>query len=216
VKIKLIIFDLDGTLVDSSTDITNALNYAVEPFGFEKLTVEKTVGLIGEGVSRLIEKRLGRKAAELKDIVLSRFLEFYSMHLADFSAVYPGVSETLQMLGDYRKTVISNKREDLSKRLLKDLGLSFFFDLVWGSDSVHEKKPSPVPVLEMLKKMSCEPEEAVIVGDSTYDINAGRAAGVVTVAVSYGYGKRALLRDADFIIDTIRELPPRLGVLNDS
>ena len=213
-KIKLIIFDLDGTLVNSIVDITNALNYAVGPYGFEQLTVERTTGMVGEGVTRLIEKLVGQKAADLKDVVLKRFLEYYSEHLTDLTVPYPGVPETLEMLGGYRKAVISNKREDLSRRLLENLGLSGYFEVIWGSDSVPEKKPSPAPVIEMLKKISCGPDEAVMVGDSNYDIEAGRAAGVRTVAVSYGFREVSLLKDADFIIDNMTELTFRLDLLN--
>ncbi|MFZ2197305.1 MAG: HAD-IA family hydrolase [Thermodesulfovibrionales bacterium] len=213
-KIKLIIFDLDGTLVNSIADITNALNYAVGPYGFEQLTVERTTGMVGEGVTRLIEKLVGQKAADLKDVVLKRFLEYYSEHLTDLTVPYPGVPETLEMLGGYRKAVISNKREDLSRRLLENLGLSGYFEVIWGSDSVPEKKPSPAPVIEMLKKISCGRDEAVMVGDSNYDIEAGRAAGVRTVAVSYGYRKVSLLKDADFIIDNMKELTFKLDLLN--
>ena len=123
-KIKLIIFDLDGTLVNSIADITNALNYAIGPYGFEQLTVERTISLVGEGITRLIEKLVGQKAdlkaTDLKDVVLKRFLEYYSEHLTDFTVPYPGVPETLEMLGNYRKAVISNKREDLSRRLLEN------------------------------------------------------------------------------------------------
>ena len=112
-KIKLIIFDLDGTLVDSSVDLTNALNYAIGPYGLEKLTVTKTISLVGEGVTSLIGKLLGQAATDLKDVVLNRFLDYYGEHLTDFTVPYPGVRETLEKLGNYRKAVISNKREDL-------------------------------------------------------------------------------------------------------
>jgi phosphoglycolate phosphatase len=212
--IKLIMFDLDGTLVNSSVDLTNALNYAIGPYGLEKLTVEKTISLVGEGITRLIEKLLGEGLTEIRGIVLERFLEFYSAHLTDHTVVYPGVRETLASLGDYRKAVISNKREDLSRRVLENLGLSGHFDIIWGSDSVPEKKPSPIPVQEMLRKFSCASEEAVIIGDSTYDIEAGKAAGVRTIAVSYGYREVGLLKDADFIIDRMEDLISRLETFN--
>ena len=213
-KIKLIIFDLDGTLVNSSVDITNALNYAIEPYGLEKITVEKTISLVGEGITRLIEKLLGERRTDIGGMVLERFLEHYSEHLTDFTVPYPGVRDTLEMLGNYKKAVLSNKREDLSRRLLDDLELSGYFEIIWGSDSVPEKKPSPVPVLELLKQASCGPDEAVIVGDSNYDIEAGRAAGVRTVAVSYGYRDVNLLKDADFIIDSMKELTFKLDIFN--
>ena len=214
--IKLIIFDLDGTLVNSSVDITNALNYAVEPYGLGKLTVEKTISLVGEGVTRLIEKLLGQKWGDLRDVVLERFLDYYSEHLTDFTLPYPGVRDALEMLRDYKKTVISNKREDLSRKVLENVQLSGYFEIIWGSNSVSEKKPSPVPLLEMLKRFACSPDEAVIVGDSTYDIAAGKAAGVRTVAVSYGYREAKLLGEADFIIDSMKDLPARLDILNAS
>ncbi len=213
-KIRLIIFDLDGTLVNSSVDITNALNYAIGTCGPEKLTVEKTISLVGEGINKLIDRLLKERWADRKGVVLDKFLEYYSKHLTDFTVPYPGVRETLEILTDYQKTVISNKRTDLSVRVLENLELSGYFDIIWGSDSVTEKKPSPVPVLEMLKQLSCVPEEAVIVGDSNFDIEAGRAAGVKTVAVSYGYRDMHLLKDADFIIDCMKDLPAKLDMLN--
>jgi phosphoglycolate phosphatase len=213
-KIKLIIFDLDGTLVNSSIDIMNALNYSIAPYGFEQLTLERTLSLVGEGVTRLIEKLVGPKSADLHEVVLKRFLQYYSEHLTDYSVPYPGVRETLETLKNYRKAVLSNKREGLSRLLLEKLGLAGYFDIIWGSDSVPEKKPSPVPVLELLKKVSCKPAEAVIVGDSNYDIEAGRAAGVRTVAVSYGFRSAELLKDADFIIDSMNELTSKLDIIN--
>lgn len=213
-KIRLIIFDLDGTLVDSSVDITNALNHAIVPYGLDKLTVEKTVNLVGEGLTRLVEKLLGDERTDIKPAVLERFLAYYTEHLSDYTIPYPGVRETLEKLGEYRKVVISNKREALSKRLLADLRLLQYFDAVLGSDSVKERKPSPEPVLKIMSLLSINPKEAMIVGDSTYDINAGRAAGVTTVAVSYGYREVRLLQDADFIIDDIGQLVPLIEKMN--
>ena len=212
--IRLIIFDLDGTLVDSGIDITNALNYAVMPYGLDEITVEKTVGMVGEGLSRLIEKLLGKDRADIMPQVLERFIQYYSGHLADFTRPYPGVRETLERLPQYRKVVLSNKRENLSKRLLEMLGLLKYFDIVLGSDSVEERKPSPKPVLQILNMFSLKPEEAVIVGDSNYDIDAGKSAGVKTVAVTYGYRSPEFLRGADFLISGMGELILKLDELN--
>jgi phosphoglycolate phosphatase len=208
--IKLILFDLDGTLVNSIVDITNALNYAIEPHRLEKMTVEKTAGMVGEGLTRLVEKMLGSERATLRNDVLDRFIRYYSEHLADFTRPYPGVRETLETLAGYRKAVISNKREGLSRRLLEDLGLVSYFDIIFGSDSAEEKKPSPKPILRILEIFGLRPESAVIVGDSNYDIEAGRAAGIWTAAVTYGYRDASLLRGADVMIGDIRELPLRL------
>ena len=92
-NLELIIFDLDGTLVDSGMDITNALNYAITPYGFKPLTVEDTIKMVGEGLTRLIEKILGDNNASIKDAVLDRFIKYYSEHLTDFTKPYPGVTK---------------------------------------------------------------------------------------------------------------------------
>lgn len=205
--ITLIIFDLDGTLVNSSVDITNSLNYAIEPYNLEKMTVEKTVGLVGEGLTMLVEKMLGRENARIMPDVMDRFIRYYSEHLTEFTVPYPGVPETLEKLADYRKAVVSNKREALSKKLLDTLKLSHYFDVILGSDSAGERKPSPKPILQILEVVKVKPAEAVIVGDSNLDIEAGKGAGIRTIAVTYGYRGVEFLSGADSMIDHFPELP---------
>lgn len=206
--VKLIIFDLDGTLIDSSIDITNAINYAIEPYGSRPLTVEETIGIVGEGITKLIEKLIAMNGiAADRDIVVVRFLKHYSDHIVDNSPAYPGVKETLKKLKGYKKAVISNKREALSKKILDELDLSEYLDLVVGSDTTPERKPSPVPVQYALSRLGIKPEEAVIVGDSNFDIEAGKAAGIRTVAVTYGYRPVEMLQGADYMIDRMEELP---------
>ncbi len=212
--IKLIMFDLDGTLIDTAQDITNALNFALEPYGIENLTAEDTKKLIGEGVSRLMEKVLPVEKMHLQSKVMDRFLEHYSVHLTDTSKEYPYIRETLDILTHLKKAVISNKREDLSKRLLEEIGLSEYFDLIIGSDTTVEKKPSAVPVLHVISKLGLRPDESIIVGDSNYDIEAGKKAGVKTVAVTYGYRPRETLLEADYLIDNFRELVPLVQKLS--
>ena len=199
-KIRLIIFDLDGTLVDSSRDITNALNYALKPYGFKTMTVEETVKLVGEGIARLTEKVLGTEKIGLKDDVLKRFLAFYSEHLSEHTRPYPGVTETLNKLSAYGKAVISNKREGLSRRLLEELGMASCFNHILGCDSTPEKKPSPLPILTVLKRDGLTPAQALMVGDSNLDIEAGGKAGVITVGACYGYRPLEALMAADFLI----------------
>jgi phosphoglycolate phosphatase len=211
-QIKLIIFDLDGTLVDTSRDITNALNYAFKPYGLKELSVEDTIKMVGEGITRLIEKLLGDEKIQMRDIAIKRFLDYYSKHLIDYSSIYPHVRETLQKLNDYKKAVISNKREYLSTRLLDKLGLLKYFDLVVGSDTTSERKPSAIPVIYVFTKLGVNPDESIIVGDSNYDIEAGKKAGLKTVAVTYGYRKKQYLMDADYIIDSIKDLLALLDI----
>jgi phosphoglycolate phosphatase len=221
-QIKLIIFDLDGTLVDSSIDISNAINYAIEPYGVKPITIQETISLVGEGITRLMEKIVERskktedrsQTKEIdKDILVERFLEHYSIHLIDNTTVYPNVKETLEQLNGYKKAVISNKREVLSVRILDNLGLLKYFDLVVGSDTTSERKPSPIPIFHVLSRLNIKPEETVIVGDSNFDIEAGRAAGIKTIAVTYGYRPVELLKDADYMIDKMSELVNILRLL---
>lgn len=217
--VRLIIFDLDGTLVDSSVDITNALNYAVELYGIRPLKVEDTIKMVGEGISRLIEKLIagsftGSEPGSMKDALTERFLEHYTAHIIDYTRAYPGVRETLERLSEYKKAVISNKREALSKKTLEGLELMRFFNYVVGSDTTPEKKPSPVPVLKVLNELSVIPEEAVMVGDSNYDVDAGKAAGVTTVAVTYGYKPVEMIRHADYMIDRMGGLSALLERIN--
>jgi len=217
--IKLIVFDLDGTLADTGQDITNALNYALEPFGVRKYSLEETKAMVGSGISTLLESLLptappipplvrgGKEGvANAKEAAISRFLDYYDNHLIDNTYTYVHVPETLAKLTGYKKSVISNKREIYSKRVLEGLNIMQYFDLVWGSDSVREKKPSPVPVLDMLKHFNVSDREAVLVGDSNYDVEAGKAAGIKVIGVTYGFRSREFLKDADYIIDSFDEV----------
>jgi len=217
--LRLLIFDLDGTLIDSSKDITDAINYAITPFGVKPLTVNEIKERVGSGITKLIEallpyEEIKRLSGNPGEEAIRRFLEYYSMHLLDNTGSYLGVRETLQKLAAYKKAVISNKREVLSKRILEGLGLLRFFDVVLGSDSVSEKKPSPVPVLEVLGRLGASKDEAVMIGDSNYDIESAHAAGVKIIAVTYGYRSKEDLKSADFMIDSFKELLHILPQIN--
>jgi phosphoglycolate phosphatase len=214
-SLNLIIFDLDGTLVDTVQDITNALNYALLSHDIKNLTVKETMRLVGEGVTRLVEKVLPVAKEHLKDDVMKKFLEYYSEHLIENSKEFPHVRETLENLNHFKKAVLSNKREVLSKRLLEELKLEKYFDIIIGSDTAGEKKPSPVPVLYLISKLTVRPEESIVVGDSYYDIEAGEMAGLKTVAVTYGYQPKELLKKADYLIDDLRELVPLLQLIKE-
>ena len=222
--LKLLIFDLDGTLTDTAQDIADAINYALKPFGQKKYSVEETKAMVGSGISKLLESLLPASPTQdgairgpsAKEIVINRFLEYYSEHLLDNTKTYPYVKETLSKLGNYKKAVVSNKRETLSKSILEGLGIFEFFDIVFGSDSVPEKKPSPVPILDLMKRFDIPKNETIIIGDSNYDVEAGRAAGIRTVAVTYGFRSREVLKDADFIIDSFNELPDIISKINET
>ncbi len=229
--LKLLIFDLDGTLVDTSRDITNAINHAIAPFGVKSLSIETAKSMVGSGISKLLRELIepGIKTQETtkknvnkavaqdsSEEAIERFLDHYSRHLLDNTKPYPQIKETLSKLKGYKKAVISNKREMLCRQVLEGLGLSVFFDIILGSDSVSGKKPSPIPVFEVLKRLGISRDETIMTGDSNFDIEAGKAAGIKTIAVTYGYRSKELLKDADFMIDSFEELLPLLPRINKS
>ena len=211
--LKLLIFDLDGTLADTSLDLTNSINYAVVPFGAKQYSVEETKMMVGSGITNLLHSLIPDKGifkydpkADPFEEVSKRFLSYYSAHLLDDTTAYPNVKETLSTLKSYKKVVLTNKREGFSKEILKGIGLLDLFDIVFGSDSLSEKKPSPLPILEIMEKFGVSKDEAIIIGDSNFDIEAGRAAGIMTIAVTYGFRPVEMLKDADFIIDDFSDI----------
>lgn len=209
-SIKLIIFDLDGTLIDSIADITCAVNYAIIPLGFEKKENEEIGKLVGGGISGLIGSILEGYGKNDVDLAIDRFMDYYSLHPVDHTLLYPGVLECLDELADYKKGVISNKREVLVKKILAELGVAGRFCEIFGSDSAAEKKPSPLPVKKMMDLAGVKKEHTVIVGDGEADIGAGRAAGIKTVSVTYGYRTKDQLVGADYYIDAMSDFPSLL------
>jgi phosphoglycolate phosphatase len=205
--IKMIMFDLDGTLVDSSMDICNAINYAIEGSGMSPVSIQETIGLIGEGITKLFDVLTARQNISLPaEPLIARFSEYYAGHMLDNTTLYPGVTEALAALDCCNKAVITNKRERSSVRILEAFGIAKYFDLVVGSDTAPERKPSPVPLLFALSKFGVSPSESAMVGDSSYDVDAGLAAGAITIAVTYGYRPVEELRKAHYIVNRMSDV----------
>jgi phosphoglycolate phosphatase len=213
--IRLLIFDLDGTLVDSVRDICEALNYAIGPSP-EPVSLEETKAMIGEGVTTLLAKLLMQRHVTTERTVLLRsFLDYYSSHLNIHTAPYPGVRETLDSLSGYKKAVVSNKLQRLSVRVLELFNLIDYFDYVMGGDMTPERKPSPKAILPVLEQFKVKPAEALLIGDSIYDVEAGYSAGVKTVAAMYGYGGQGFAERADYRINDFGDILKIVRELND-
>jgi len=207
VALQLILFDLDGTLVDSATDIANAFNYSIGLHGIPPISRTEIETILGEGMTLIMKKFDEWKSLGVDPATIRKhFREYYLEHIAVYSAPYPGVEDTLQRLKDFKKAVVSNKLEVFTMKTLRQLRLLQYFDLVVGGDSGPERKPSPQAILSVLSKFSVPAEETLMVGDTSYDIEAGRGAGVKTAAVTYGYGSSGFTDGADFTLDTFPEL----------
>jgi phosphoglycolate phosphatase len=204
----VLIFDLDGTLVDSKKDLTASVNYIRHKFDLPALTEEQIARFIGDGALMLIRRTLAAKANETNvQQGLEMFLSYYRIHMLDNTVLYPGVRETLDMLADCKLAVLTNKPVHFSRAMLDGLGLYSKFDVVYGGNSFERKKPDPVGVHRILSDMNGQREKTWMIGDSAVDVLTGRNAGVATCGVTYGYAA-STFADAspDFLIDRFSEL----------
>jgi phosphoglycolate phosphatase len=207
-KIDLIIFDLDGTLVDTRQDITNSVNYARKMFGLPPLDVDTVIKHVGNGVKKLMERSLPENQRDKVQEAVSHFREHYKDHALVYSRLYPGVEDTLSHFQNKKLAIISNKPEEFSRHVLKGLNVDNYFDLILGGDSLPVMKPNPEPILRVLDAVRVVPDKAVMVGDGIADIEAGKRAQVLTCAVSYGFRKKEILLAVkpDFMVNDILEL----------
>lgn len=205
---KLLIFDLDGTLIDSLSDLTAAVNLLRYSRGMTNLSRSDVRSLVGQGARRLVERALPRLSPEETDRALADFLAYNRKHIADRTVLYPGVRETLAALEGlgFKLAIVSNKNEDLCCRVLDALTIRDFFCGLLGADSLPERKPHPAPLLKLMEFFAVSPGETVMIGDSINDIDAGRGAGVTTVGCSWGYGQPGELTNADYRISSFPEI----------
>jgi phosphoglycolate phosphatase len=206
--VRAAFFDLDGTLVDSLLDLTDAVNHIRGAFSLAPLTEDAVRLKVGKGARNLIEQVLPGHAAPDISRALNLFLEFNARHIADKSRLYHGIPETLDGLAarDIRMVVISNKHEELSRLILRELGIHDRFENICGGNTYPECKPSPLPLLKEAAKLGCAPFECVMVGDSINDIEAGKRANITAIACTWGYGSRDELAGADCFVHTPLEL----------
>ena len=211
--INLIVFDLDGTLVDSLPDLAVAANYALRQLRLPEHPPAEHRKMIGGGEKNYVRRFLGPDHQDLFDQALDLYLGHYSRHLGDKTRVYPGVSETLPRLTSLKMAVLSNKREDLCQRVVQVMGLAGFFEAVRGGDSYGALKPSPEGLAALIRELGQEPSRTLMVGDKPEDIQTAQGAGVNTVGVTYGYGDVVKLTAAqpDNLLDSFSQLTDLLG-----
>lgn len=217
---KAILFDLDGTLVDTAPDLAAATDYALDRAGRPPIGLESVRSMVGDGARALLDKGFrasgGLPDPEIFETAFKDFLAFYGRHIAETSRPFPGVATCLAALAeqDYALAVCTNKPENLSRSLLDQLGLSGFFGAVVGGDSLLVRKPDPGHIHGTLDRLGSDFSWAAMVGDSANDVNAARAAGLPCVVVSFGYTQVAP-KDlgGDRLIDHFSELPDALVAL---
>lgn len=207
--IRLIIFDLDGTLVDSRFDLADAANYALEKLGLPLLPYEAFPPLLGSGLSYLLQKATQAEEPSVRQQARQYFDEYYGRHYADKTRCYPGVEQALASLSHLKKAVYSNKAQVFTEAVIGKLGLAPYFDMVLGAQpGRYPLKPDPAGIRIILESLRVPPENALMAGDSTHDMEAGRAAGLRTCAVTYGYRPAGMLKEMspDFMIGSFTEL----------
>src|SRR6476661_9847930 len=216
---KLLIFDLDGTLVDSREDLANSINSMLRHFKKKELPHEVIASYIGDGAPMLVRRALGDPDDEnfVQDALLY-FMAWYREHKLDNTYVYEGIKEALNAIRKSRDgqplkmAVLSNKPVGPSRAIVEALGLGPYFFQIYGGNSFHTKKPDPTGVQALLEEAGAAAEETVIIGDSDIDVLTARNSGIYSVGVTYGLAPHTL-QDAppDVLIDHPRELADVLG-----
>lgn len=210
--VRALIFDLDGTLIDSRLDLTNSVNATLEHIGRARLPHEKIYGMVGRGAAMLVQRALGEGVTpEEVERGLEFFLSYYREHMLDNTATYPGVREALERMRNRNMAVLTNKPVKFSQRILEGLGIAGYFRYVYGGNSFETKKPDPQGARVLLRDFAVEPRQAMIVGDSDVDVRTARNAGMWACGVSYGLGAAGLREHPpDLMLDTLAELPLHL------
>jgi phosphoglycolate phosphatase len=195
---RLIVFDLDGTLVDSSLDLANAVNALLGDLGAAPLPVQSVAEMVGDGAAVLVRRALGARNLDPETPgALQRFLDHYDPHLLDHTRPYPGIEEMLAALaGRVPLAVLTNKPSRATERMLSGLDLRRYFMDAIGGDTAWGRKPAPEGLLHLIREANAKPEDTLLVGDSAVDLATARNAGTRICLARYGFGFR--ISDSEF------------------
>lgn len=189
-KITCVLFDLDGTLIDSRADLTSAVNAGLKAIGRPPQLMEEIVPHVGNGLNELLTQVMGGPDPRL-DTAIDAFSEYYDEHCVDETSLYGGVKETLEALTKKaRLGVVTNKPERFARRIVEELGVGDLLPVVVGGDTLDERKPHPAPIQKAVKDLKADFAGTLMVGDGSPDFLSGQAAGTMTCAALYGYGFR--------------------------
>ena len=210
---KMMLFDLDGTLVDTAPDFRNSVNYMLEHYSEPPVTLKEIRDWVGYGGRELIRRTMLAKKIEFDDAkldtMLELFLSHYTENIDDDSKLYDNVKETLVFLKDNNITlsVCTNKDEKLSNTLLEKLDVLHLFDYLVGAHTFEKRKPHPMPILKTLEHLNMSKDEAVMIGDSITDLKSAQGAGIPIVLVDYGYtDNKDIYNEADLVISNFSKL----------
>jgi phosphoglycolate phosphatase len=211
--IRLLVFDLDGTLVDSKQDLALSVNAMRKEMGLAPLSLDLIASYVGHGVNLLVRRSLGSHAtSENVEKGLAFFLAYYRDHMLDNTAPYPGVAEALEQLDGHKMAILTNKPVIFSREMMTRLGFAPYFAYIYGGNSFPQKKPDPIGLQRLMADLQISARETLMIGDSDTDVLTGRNAGVLTCGVTYGFGAHTLEQvSPDLVIDDLRELPPLLN-----
>jgi HAD superfamily hydrolase (TIGR01549 family) len=207
-SIDLVMFDLDGTLADTGRDLADAVNFTRARFNLGLWPNLAVLAHVGRGVEHLLRHAIPEMRGDRSAEALRVFLERYENHLLDATVLYPNAREALEYFGGKRRALVSNKVQRLALAVLRGLGIEHCFDIVLGGDNALHKKPDPALLRQALARFELPAERALMIGDGDTDIQAGKRAGVLTCAVTYGLGQKDDLMAAnpDFVIHHLSEI----------
>ena len=213
-RIRLLVFDLDGTLIDSRLDLIHSVNAMLQHIGRPELDGDVIASYVGDGAPALVRRAVGDTDDEvLFRRALEYFLGYYRLHKLDHTTVYEGIAQTLASAANSKNgvrrqmAVLSNKPVNPSRDILQALGLGDFFVRIYGGNSFTTKKPDPLGALTILRETGFAADEAMMIGDSSVDVLTGRNAGLWTCGVTYGFAPHSLEEvPPDVLIESPREL----------